>query len=130
MTKYKEGSIVRGYVTGIEKYGAFVSLPDYYNGLVHISEISDGYIRDINEYFKIGDLIYVKILEIDEKMNQMRLSIRGIDYRVDGSEIQRVKEVGTGFQILKEQLPKWICEKMNEIQKKSEIKLDNKQDKC
>ncbi len=117
MTNYEKGDIIRGYVTGIEKYGAFVSLPDYYNGLIHISEISDGYIRDIHEYLKIGDLIYVKILEVDEAMNRMRLSIRGIDYRVDGSEIEKIKEVGSGFKILEEHLDGWVSKKMQEIQK-------------
>ena len=49
MTKYKVGSTVTGNVTGIEKYGAFVSLDDYYSGLIHISEISDGFVKDIND---------------------------------------------------------------------------------
>ena len=44
MKKYKYGEIVTGYVTGIEKYGVFVSLDEYYSGLIHISEISEKYV--------------------------------------------------------------------------------------
>ena len=70
MTKYKVGSTVTGNVTGIEKYGAFVSLDDYYSGLIHISEISDeGYLQmrsinpstsDISISFNCLSTLYVK----------------------------------------------------------------------
>ena len=52
--EYKKGNIVTGCVTGIEKYGIFVSLDNYYSGLVHISEISDSFVRNINDYVNIG----------------------------------------------------------------------------
>ena len=45
MLKYDKGKIVTGQVTGIEKYGIFVSLDEFYSGLIHISEISDGFVR-------------------------------------------------------------------------------------
>ena len=48
MAKYKIGDIVQGCVTGIEKYGVFVNLDEYYTGLIHISEVSDLYVRNIN----------------------------------------------------------------------------------
>ena len=44
MNQYKKGEIVTGCVTGIEKYGIFVSLDEYYSGLIHISEISDFFV--------------------------------------------------------------------------------------
>ena len=46
MNQYKKGEIVTGCVTGIEKYGIFVSLDDYYSGLIHISEISDFFVKN------------------------------------------------------------------------------------
>ena len=50
MCKYYKNEIVEGCVTGIEKYGIFITLDEYYSGLIHISEISDGFVKDINKY--------------------------------------------------------------------------------
>ena len=57
MLKYEKGKIVTGQVTGIEKYGIFVTLDEYYSGLIHISEICDGYVNDINSVANIGETI-------------------------------------------------------------------------
>ncbi len=62
MGKYNKNDVVLGLVTGIENYGIFVSLDEYYSGLIHISEISDDYVRNINNYVNIGETIKVKIL--------------------------------------------------------------------
>ena len=59
MAKYEKGKIVKGVVSGIEAYGAFVALDEYYTGLIHISEISHGYVRRITDYINIGDIINV-----------------------------------------------------------------------
>ena len=59
------GAIVEGVVTGITNFGAFVSLPDGKTGLVHISEIADAYVRDINQYVKKNDTVKVKVLSVD-----------------------------------------------------------------
>ena len=53
MTKYAKGKIVEATVTGIENYGVFVNLDDYYSGLIHISEISHGFVRNINNFVKV-----------------------------------------------------------------------------
>ena len=50
MSKYEIGQIVTCCVTGIEKYGIFVNLEEYYSGLIHISEISSQFVRNINDY--------------------------------------------------------------------------------
>lgn len=47
MSKFIKDEVVEGCVTGIEKYWIFVTLDEYYSGLIHISEISDGFVRDI-----------------------------------------------------------------------------------
>ncbi|AXY26539.1 RNA-binding protein S1 [Suicoccus acidiformans] len=69
------GQIVSGKVTGITNFGAFVNLPENQSGLVHISEISEGYVKDIADYLSVGDEVDVKVLKItpDGKIN---LSIR------------------------------------------------------
>ena len=69
------GSIVEGKVTGVMPFGAFVSLPDNKSGLVHISEITKEYVKDINEHIKQGDEVKVKIIGID-KNGKINLSIR------------------------------------------------------
>ena len=48
--KYKIGSVVLGYVTGIKEYGIFVQLDNNTSGLIHISEISNKYIENVNDY--------------------------------------------------------------------------------
>ena len=71
----EKGSIVEGKVTGVMPFGAFVSLPDNKSGLVHISEITREYVKDINDYIKQGDMVKVKVIDID-KNGKINLSIR------------------------------------------------------
>ena len=78
MSNIKVGKIVEGQITGVTKYGVFVSLEDNYVGMIHISEVSNKYIEDLNTLFKIGDLIKVKVLSIDEDKLQVKLSIKKI----------------------------------------------------
>ena len=58
------GAVVEGTVTGITKFGAFVSLPDGTSGLVHISEIANTYVNDVNEFLKLGDKVKVRVLAV------------------------------------------------------------------
>ena len=58
MSKYECGKIVTGCVTGVENYGIFVSLDEYYSGLIHISEISTKFVKDINDYVITMEKMY------------------------------------------------------------------------
>lgn len=69
------GSILEGKVTGITAFGAFVELPDKTTGMVHISEVSSSYIKDIHEKLSEGDIVKVKVLDINEK-GKVALSIK------------------------------------------------------
>ena len=69
------GSKVQGKVTGITNFGAFVELPDGKTGLVHISEVADNYVKDINEHLKVGDVVAVKVMNV-EADGKIGLSIR------------------------------------------------------
>lgn len=69
------GAIVEGKVTGITNFGAFVELPDKSTGMVHISEVSATFIKDIHEKLSEGDTVTVKVLEINEK-GKIALSIK------------------------------------------------------
>ncbi len=117
MKKYEKDKIITGYVTGIESYGIFVNLDDYYNGLIHISEISDDYVRNVSDYVMIGEKIKTKIIDIDKKNHQIKLSIKNIDYRID--KRSKIKETEHGFETLRSRLPIWIDNKIQEINKKN-----------
>ncbi len=69
------GSKVQGKVTGITNFGAFVELPEGSTGLVHISEVADNYVKDINEHLKVGDQVEVKVINV-EKDGKIGLSIK------------------------------------------------------
>lgn len=72
------GSIVDGRVTGITKFGAFVSLPEGKSGLVHISEIAYSYVEQVSDHLQVGQEVKVKIIGIDQS-NRINLSIKQVN---------------------------------------------------
>lgn len=113
MSKFFKDEIVEGCVTGIEKYGIFVTLDEYYSGLIHISEISDGFVRDINRVANIGETIKVRVIESDDDTFHVKLSIKNLDYRVKRNKTN-IEETIHAFETLKKELPNWISSKENE----------------
>lgn len=71
------GSIIEGTVSGITKFGAFIELPDNKTGLVHISEVADVYVNDVNDFLKQGQKIKVKVLAINEN-GRIGLSVKQV----------------------------------------------------
>lgn len=69
------GSIVEGKVSGITKFGAFVTLPEGKSGLVHISEIAYSYVNDVHDHLSEGDAVKVKVIGIDDA-GRINLSIK------------------------------------------------------
>lgn len=116
MPKYKIGDIVNCNVSGIVDYGFFVQIDSKYTGLCHISEISNDYVKDINDYVHIGENIYCQIIAIDSDKNQMKLSIKNIYYKTE-NDGNHIVESRKGFLPLKNKLPIWIEEKMQEYKK-------------
>ena len=116
MTKFLKDEIVEGCVTGIEKYGIFVTLDEYYSGLIHISEISDGFVRDINKVADVGETIKVRVLDTDDDTFHVKLSIKNLDYRVKRKSDTSIEETINAFNTLEKELPNWI--KIKEIEKK------------
>lgn len=116
MNQYKKGEIVTGCVTGIEKYGIFVSLDEYYSGLIHISEISDFFVKNPSDYVYVGETI--KALVIDDSdldSYHVKLSIKNIDYKFTKKKRKKIIETTSGFKTLQEALPGWIETKKEEI---------------
>ncbi len=111
MEKYEKGKIIKGTVSGIEPYGIFVHIDEYYTGLIHISEVSTGFVRDPSRFASVGEIINVKILDVDEKEYQMKLSIKNISYRNRIKRKRRqIVETKSGFRTLAYKLPFWIEE--------------------
>ena len=79
--KVNRGDIVDVKITGIQPYGAFASLPDNSTGLIHISEISDKFVKSIDSFVKVGEFIKVKVIDFDEETNHAKLSLKAIDNR-------------------------------------------------
>ncbi len=75
MDNLELNSVVEGTVTGIVSFGAFVDIGVEKNGLIHISNISDEYIKDINEFLKVGQKVKVQIINIDKKLGRISLKI-------------------------------------------------------
>ena len=123
MMEYNIGDEVVARVTGIEKYGIFVKFENGYTGLIHISEISDKFVKNIYEFAGLDDEIYVKIVSVDREKKRLTLSIKQLgsekNYIVSRRKIIETKD---GFNPLKEHLDIWIKEKILEIDSENEKK--------
>lgn len=71
----EEGSVLRGKITGVAPFGAFVELEDGKTGLVHISEVSSEFVEDISKHLTQGQAVKVKVMSVDEK-GKISLSIK------------------------------------------------------
>ncbi len=103
MKEIKTNDIVIGKITGVTNYGIFVQVNDNMCGLIHISEISNKFVPDIKEKFKVGNFVKAKVISIDNKRHHLALSIKQI-----GKIKRGIIEVGSGFDILQENLNLWI----------------------
>jgi uncharacterized protein len=70
------GMLLEGVVTNVTNFGAFVDVGVHQDGLVHISALSNKFVRDPREVVKAGDVVKVKVLEVDEKRKRIALSMR------------------------------------------------------
>ena len=103
------GQILEGTVSGITKFGAFILLPDGSTGMVHISEIDDSYVKDINDFLKQNEKVKVKVLAVDEK-GKISLSIR------------RVREPSMDFEAQLAKFLKDSEERLQDIKRNREAK--------
>jgi predicted RNA-binding protein with RPS1 domain len=117
MESYKVGDVVSGKITGITDYGVFLKLDNGYTGLIHISEISDKYISSLEKMYVLEETIESKILEIDDKKKQIKLSSK--EFNAKANRKKELKEEGRGFEPLKENLDVWVKEKLEELEKLS-----------
>jgi|SRR5699024_9768509 len=115
--KYRIGQFVKVKITGIQSYGAFVKTPDNRDGLIHISEVMNDYVHDVNQYLSKGQIVKAKIVSIDEN-GKISLSLKENEYfkneekkRDKRSVLEKIKDTEKyGFQTLAERMPGWIEE--------------------
>ncbi|MCS7144112.1 MAG: translation initiation factor IF-2 subunit alpha [Archaeoglobaceae archaeon] len=96
------GEIVVGTVTRFLDFGAFVSLDEYENkeGMVHISEIASGWIKDIREHVKKGQKVVCKVLNVNPKRGHIDLSIKDVNERQKREKLQQWKNEMAAFKWL------------------------------
>lgn len=122
--EYKIGMVLTGKITGVQPYGAFVSLDSQTQGLIHVSEVKNGFIKNINEELKIGDQVTVKIIDIDEYTKKISLSIRVLADTPVMTTMNKKKKYFTnrkkkiGFFSIEERLDDWISEGLKETMEK------------
>lgn len=133
MANYEVGSIIEGKITGIKPFGAFVAIDEQKQGLVHISEVAHGFVKDINDVLTVGDEVKVKVISVDENSGKISLSIRatqeaparpaskprpsggGGNFGGGSRKPQQQQQKQQGFNTLEDKLKEWL-KQSNEIQ--------------
>ena len=119
--KYQVGQLIVGKVYNVKPYALFMSFDDGVTGLLHISEISDSFIRDIEKYGSVGDEIKVKILSIDKDNGFLRVSYKQVPPEEMYSSHTNQRRMPTTsedeFLPLKDKLDSWIKEAYENIEK-------------
>ena len=75
----REDMILTGTVRNVIDFGAFVDIGVHQDGLVHISQLSDKYVKHPMDVVAIGDIVKVKVLEVDVKKNRISLTMKGVE---------------------------------------------------
>ena len=79
MEDLKEGMVFRGVVRNVVDFGAFVDIGVHQDGLVHISQLSDSYVKHPSDVVKVGDVVDVKVLAVDPAKKRISLTMKGIE---------------------------------------------------
>lgn len=115
MAKYNVNQIIEGRVNSIKPYGIFVIIDELYTGLIHISQINGKFINNIYDFFKVGDEIKVRVIDVDEEKKQLKLST--VNVNRNDKKNKKLPDTSLGFELFEEILPEWIDEKLDEIEK-------------
>lgn len=74
----KEGMILEGIITNVVNFGAFIDIGVHQDGLIHISQLSDQFVSDPNQIVKVGQVVKVKVLEINQQLKRVSLSLKDL----------------------------------------------------
>lgn len=119
--KFQVGQIIEGTVTGVKPFGAFISLDETTQGLVHISHITHGYLENIHEAIKVGDTVKVKVLSIDSEKGKISLSIKEAtarEPRSNNSRPQKKENPSEAFENLMKDFLKGSNDRQADINKR------------
>jgi uncharacterized protein len=75
----KKDMVLKGTVRNVADFGAFVDIGVHQDGLVHISEMSDSFVKDPMDIVSVGDIINVRVINVDVKRNRISLSMKGLN---------------------------------------------------
>ena len=79
MEDLKEGMVLKGTVRNVIDFGVFVDIGVHQDGLVHISQICDRFIKHPLEAVKLGDIVTVKVMSVDLQRKRISLTMRGVE---------------------------------------------------
>lgn len=118
---YSVDEIIVGKVIDIQPYGAFIGFPNGQKGLLHISEISDDYVKHIETYLIVGEYVRVKVLAIDPSNHHLKLSIKRLIKREDLTDKAhpfwfKVPPHEIDFSPLKKMLPQWLASQKKKLE--------------
>lgn len=117
---YRKNDVVEGIVNNVVDYGAFVYIDYHTSGLIHISEITNGFVSDISRYLSIGQKIFCRVIDVDNEKGHLRLSLKNIQKNIKPRSLRRERLLQQkqsllpanklGFKSLQDNLDKWIEE--------------------
>lgn len=116
--QYKIGMTVYGKISGIKPYGAFVAFDDGVTGLIHISELSNGFVRNVSHFVEIGEYYMLKVIDIDKEHKQLRLSFKALEQNTrkysKKVHFEGMPNNVIGFSSLKDKMKSWMEDKYND----------------
>lgn len=122
--KYEIGQVILGTVINVKPYALFMEFEDGVTGLLHISEISDSFIRDIEKFGTKGDTMKVVIVSVDENNGFLRVSYKKVpkeeSFSSHNNSVRKAPETGEDdFKPLADKLPEWISTTLAEAKGKN-----------
>ena len=111
--EYKVGDVIIGTVNQVRPYALFLTFENQQRGLLHISELTDNYVRDIEKFGTVGDQLKVKVLSIDPTNGFLRVSYKAVPddekYNSHNDSVHHYAQFDEAdFKDLEAKLPEWI----------------------
>ena len=89
---YKVGELVKGKVTKIAAFGAFVELSHKIDGLIHISQLSKDHVEKVKDVLSVGDEVEARVIKVDTDERRIGLSLKAADEHISEEELKQAEE--------------------------------------
>ncbi|MCQ2797950.1 MAG: S1 RNA-binding domain-containing protein [Bacilli bacterium] len=125
MSHSQVGDIIEGTVVRVYPKYAILLFDDNETGLLHISELSNSYVRNFTGYVQVGNIYKVKVIDYDAEKDFMKVSLKAVTSQEKKKPLQkkRIKEEDISFAELEKRLPDWIKEEKDNINGSSNNKI-------